>query len=105
MARPSKTADGFVLTDDVLSSSEPQHFAGFPGLWQAGVPVAAHDLGVDDVDEAWGTIQELGLPLAKAFDVPRATPDATPDAPADDDEPASGPLVSDEPVADVEVIV
>jgi hypothetical protein len=58
-----------------VSSSEPQVFGLFPGLWVAGEPVHPEDLGLS-LEEARERIRELGLPLkevrvtARALDRP-----------------------------------
>lgn len=40
-------------------------FAGFPGLWSQGVPVAVADLGFETDDQAYAAVDELGLPLTQ----------------------------------------
>jgi hypothetical protein len=41
------------------------HFAGFPGVWEPGRPVAISELGFASADEALDLVDELGLPLRK----------------------------------------
>lgn len=55
-----------VLDDPSVASSEPRVFAGFPGLWSPGVPVAVADLGFESDEQALARVDELGLPLKRA---------------------------------------
>lgn len=59
-------AAALVLDDPSVASSVPRVFAGFPGLWSAGVPVAVADLGFESDAAAFARVDELGLPLKPA---------------------------------------
>lgn len=63
------TDDGFVIPEGTFSSSAPQNFPGFPGIWQDGVPIALSDLGLFDKEAAADLVAELGLPLEAAADI------------------------------------
>jgi len=71
MARKLKMSDdgGFVLPEGFASSSEPQNFPGFPGLWTEGEPIALSDLGVEDGNAAEALVAAMGLPFEVAADV------------------------------------
>ena len=59
----SDTVKALVLDDTVTGAAEPVHFAGFPGLWVEGRPVAVTELGFESDDVALATVADLGLPL------------------------------------------
>lgn len=54
----------YVLPADASTSSEPQHFGVFPGLFTPGVPVALADLELSP-DRAAALVKEHNLPLEK----------------------------------------
>lgn len=61
MSRPA-----YVLPEDAVSGSDPVTFAGFPGIWTPGVPIAVDELakhGLYDADEIADEVEERGLPL------------------------------------------
>ncbi len=60
----------YVLPESAVSGTDAVNFAGFPGAWTPGVPIAAAELarhgGFADEDEVTARIEELGLPLEEA---------------------------------------
>jgi hypothetical protein len=83
MAKGKQEA-AFVLSEETAhdrgyTGAGPFHFAGFPGMWSIGAPIASSALGFDTVADAEQRISELGLPLTRTLaDVGKATMPARP---------------------------
>jgi hypothetical protein len=90
MATEKKEA-AYVLPEDAVSSSEPQHFGVVPGLWTAGEPVAVSDLGLT-ADEMAALVKEHNLPLKKTTAAPKLKEGETPTSA--EAESAPNPVVS-----------
>ena len=59
------TETALVLDTDAAgyTGGEPVHFAGFPGAWAPGKPIAVDALGLGHRDRVRELVHELGLPL------------------------------------------
>lgn len=57
----------YVLPQEAVAGTDAVTFAGFPGIWTPGEPIAALELvthgGFVDEDELADMVEELGLPL------------------------------------------
>lgn len=67
-----KQETAFVLSEETAADrgyagAGPFHFAGFPGVWAIGQPIASEALGFVTVSDAEARIAELGLPLTRTL--------------------------------------
>lgn len=67
-----KQETAFVLSEETArdrgyASAGPFHFAGFPGVWTVGSPIASEALGFSNISAAEERIAELGLPLTRTL--------------------------------------